>query len=33
LFLLPPTEAELLASPRHVYDTVDELAADGWSID
>ena len=33
LFLLPPTEAELLASPKRVYDTIDELAADGWSVD
>jgi hypothetical protein len=33
LYLLPPTEAELLASPKRVYDTIDELVADGWSVD
>jgi hypothetical protein len=33
LFLLPPTEAEFLASPRCAYDTPEELAADGWTVD
>ena len=31
--LLPPTEAEFLALPRHVYDTYAELADDGWTVD
>ena len=33
LYLLPRTEAEFLALPHHVYDTVEELAADGWVVD
>jgi hypothetical protein len=33
LYLLPPTEEELLAAPKCVYDTAEELAADGWSVD
>ena len=33
LCLLPPTETEFLALPKHVYDTVEELAADGWAVD
>jgi hypothetical protein len=33
LFLLPPTEAAFLALPRCVYDTLDELADDGWTVD
>jgi hypothetical protein len=33
LFLLPATEAELLASPREVYDTADELFLAGWRVD
>ena len=33
LFDVPPTEAEFLALPRRVYDTFEELAADGWVID
>ena len=33
LFLLPANEAEFLALPKCVYDTFDELAADGWVID
>jgi hypothetical protein len=33
LFCLPPTEAGLFARPRRVYDTADELAADGWVVD
>jgi hypothetical protein len=27
------TEEELFALPRCVYDTVDELAGDGWAVD
>ncbi|HEX3313239.1 MAG TPA: hypothetical protein VHR72_00045 [Gemmataceae bacterium] len=33
LFMLPPTEAELLAMPQEVFDTFDELYAAGWRID
>jgi hypothetical protein len=33
LFMLSDTEAALLASPRCVYDTFDELADDGWGVD
>ena len=33
LFFLPPTLAEFLSLPRHVYDTFDELADDGWVVD
>jgi hypothetical protein len=33
LFLLPSTVAELLALPRLVYDSFDELANEGWSVD
>jgi hypothetical protein len=33
LLTLPATEAELLALPRLVYDTLDELAEDGWVVD
>jgi hypothetical protein len=33
LFTLPRNEADLLALPRHVYDTLDELADDGWLVD
>lgn len=32
-FLLPTTEAELLALPMIVYDTLDELVDDGWVVD
>ena|ERR1017187_5151775 len=32
-FTLPKTEAELLALPRCVYDTLDELVSDGWVVD
>jgi hypothetical protein len=32
-FLIPKTEAEFLALPRIVYDTLDELFDDGWVID
>jgi len=33
VFELPPEEAELLASPKLVYDTADELAEGGWTVD
>ena len=33
VFDLPPTVAEVFALPRVVYDTLDELAADGWVVD
>ena len=33
LFAMPETEAELLALPKIVYDTYDELLDDGWVID
>jgi len=33
VFLLPDTEAQLFASPKRVYDTVEELPADGWTVD
>jgi hypothetical protein len=33
LFLLPSTVAELLALPRLVYDSFDELADDSWTVD
>lgn len=33
LFLLPETEVELLALPREVFDTPEELAAAGWVVD
>jgi len=33
LFALPATEAEFLAQPRCVYDTFEQLADDGWSVD
>jgi hypothetical protein len=33
LLLLPPTEGELLALPRDVYDTLDELLDAGWRVD
>jgi hypothetical protein len=33
LFDMPTTEAELLACPKIVYDTFDELLDDGWVID
>jgi hypothetical protein len=32
-FTLPETEAEFLALPKIVYDTLDELFDDGWVID
>ena len=33
LFLMPQTEAELLALPKEVFDTPDEMAAAGWCVD
>jgi hypothetical protein len=33
LHLLPETEAQLLALPRHAYASPVELAADGWMVD
>jgi hypothetical protein len=33
LFALPATQAELLAGPRQVFDTFDELADSGWAVD
>ena len=32
-FFVPAAEADLLALPRCVYDTLEELAADGWTVD
>ena len=32
-FELPETDAEFLALPRYSYDTLDELADDGWTVD
>lgn len=33
LFCLPPTEERLLALPREVYDTPEEVFAAGWRTD
>ena len=33
LFFVPETEAELFAGPRCVYDSFDDLAKDGWTVD
>ena|ERR1700722_332260 len=33
LFDLPPNEAQLLSSSRHVYDTFEEMVQDGWYVD
>src|SRR5947209_7546746 len=33
LFLLPLAEEQLFALPRLVYDTADEIAAAGWTVD
>jgi hypothetical protein len=33
LFCLPASEAKLLGSPRQVFDTFDELADAGWTVD
>ncbi len=33
IFLLPASEAEFLALPKEVYDTADEVAKAGWTVD
>ena len=33
LFLLPPTLDEFLALPRETFDTSEELADAGWTVD
>src|SRR5437588_12582165 len=33
LFLLPGTEEEILALPREVHDTPEEVAEAGWTVD
>src|ERR1700722_18442754 len=33
LFEVPPTVSDLLALPRQVYNTWDEVLAAGWNID
>jgi hypothetical protein len=33
IFLLPQTEEGLLALPREVFDTFEEMSAAGWSVD
>ena len=33
LFTLPPSLPELLARPKEVFDTADELVAAGWRVD
>jgi hypothetical protein len=33
LLALPLIEAEFLALPKHVYDTLEELADEGWTVD
>ena len=33
LLLLPATEAELLAGPREVFDSLEELLDAGWRVD
>ena len=33
VFNMPVATEELLQLPRCVYDTVEELAADGWTVD
>jgi hypothetical protein len=33
LFALPTTVNELLACPREVFDTAEELADHGWTVD
>jgi hypothetical protein len=32
-FEMPPTEDEVLALPKIVYDTFEKLADDGWTVD
>src|SRR4051794_35484467 len=33
LYALPAAEAGLFGRPRFVYDSPEELAADGWTVD
>jgi hypothetical protein len=33
VFFVPQTEDELLALPREVFDTFEELSQAGWSVD
>ena len=33
IWLLPPTEPELLAMPREVYDSAEEVYDAGWRVD
>jgi hypothetical protein len=33
LFTLPPSLPDLLALPKEVFDTADELVAAGWRVD
>jgi hypothetical protein len=33
IFRMPATEAELLALPKEIFDTTDEMAAAGWRVD
>lgn len=33
IFLMPTAEEELLALPKEVFDTVEELAEAGWVVD
>ena len=33
LFLLPPSFDAFLALPKEVFDTAEEVAAAGWSVD
>jgi hypothetical protein len=32
-FCIPSSEADLLARPKIIYDTLDELVDDGWVVD
>jgi hypothetical protein len=33
IFMLPQTQEELFSLPKFVYDTVEEMVHDGWSVD
>lgn len=33
LFMLPPDFDQFLALPKEVFDTADEMASAGWSVD
>jgi hypothetical protein len=33
IFLLPETEEELLALPKEIFDTFEEMSAAGWAVD